>query len=765
MGMPDYRTWISATTALGLTLAVPAFAQEAAGTSGATQAQGAEATSEFGDIIVTAQRRQELQRDVPISVTAINADTLAKAGVSNVTELSRVTPGVVLPYYGAYLLPSIRGISSNGAGLGDSPNVALYVDGVYQASQSAMNIDLPDVQSVQVLKGPQGSLYGQNAAGGAIIIDTVAPSFTWSGKVAASYGNYDDKVLKGYVTGPLSQTLAMEMSAAYRDRDGFNRDLVRGGHDDGLRSRSFRGKLLWEPSDTFSIQVIGFYNRRRDTGVYSNGMLKGNSTGVALSLLPCEFGGYACLNLPVATKPHTFAMNIEPDTQVRTYGFSGHAKLDIDGLGTISTVTAYNNTKVLNFADSDGSPLNIVDFFLFSNEHDFVQEVNFASEKFGALTINAGLFYLNKVERYNPYFADVGVAPYTAYPNDFSPGSFSFGSQSKYRKRSYAAYLEASLDLTDQITVTAAGRYSYERAKAASMMLLGPVLPQPPYPEPVADPRGSFTFKKFTPRFVVRYKPDDNNTLYASYSQGFKSGYIDTSNINNNGCFSADCINPPVKPETVTAYEVGYKGRINHILDISLAAFHYDYKDIQIFSFSPPNNSIYQNAASARIKGFEFALALAATSELTLSLSGTYLDAKYRDFPNAVVYTPNGFGNTQGVIDASGNPLMRTPKWTLNGAVAWDHETEAGTFGVYISPSYNSGMSFDAGNRVRQGKYALLDAELSFEPAAVPGLRAVLWGKNLTDYDYLQSVLESQLGDGGSYAEPRTYGVRLEYSF
>lgn len=763
MKISRFKTLICSTTILGLGLASPVLAADDGTTSATADAEAP--TSNFGDIVVTAQRRSELQRDVPISITVLNADQLASAGITNTTDLGRVTPGVALPYYGAFLLPSIRGISSNGSGIGDSPNVAMYVDGVYQASQSGMNIDLPDVQSVQVLKGPQGSLYGQNAAGGAIIIDTIAPSFTWAGKVAIGYGNANDMVAKGYVTGPLSQTLAMEASAAYQNRDGFNRDLVRGGHDKGLRSHSFRGKLLWEPNDTASLTVQGFYSSHRDTGVYSNAMLNGNSTGVALSLLPCAYGGYACLNLPVATKPHTFAMNIEPDTQVRTYGFSAHGKLEIPGAGTFTTVTAYNNNKAFDVADTDGSPLNIVDFYLHIKEHDFVQELNFASEKFGPLTLNAGLFYLSKTETYAPYYADIGVAPYSAYPDGFSSGSYVYGSTNRYGKHSYAAYLEANVDLTDKLQVSAAGRYSIERALAYGMFIFQPYPVSPPYPTPTADPRGTFTFKKFTPRLVVRYKPDNDTTLYASYSKGFKSGYVDTSNINNNGCFTADCIHPPVKPEIVDAYEVGFKGKIAGILDVSLAAFHYTYKNIQIFSFSPPNNSFYQNAASARINGFEFSTDLRVSSDLTLSVNGTYLDAKYKNFPNAVVYLPNGFGNSQSVIDAGGNPLMRTPKWTINGSLSWKHETPAGTFGLYVSPSYNSGMSFDVGNRVRQREYALLDGEISFAPSAFDGLKLVVWGKNLTNHNYLQSVLESQLGDGVSFANPRTYGVRAEYSF
>ncbi len=751
---------------------VAARAQAASSPASAPPAQSsaeasAPASTDTGEIVVTAQRRQELARDVPISITAINAAQLASAGITNATDLGRIAPGVSIPYFGAFLLPSIRGISSNGSGIGDSPNVAMYVDGVYQASQSGMNLDLPDVQSVQILKGPQGSLYGQNAAGGAIIIDTVAPSFTWAGQLVAGYGSRNDKVAKGYVTGPLGDTVAIELSGAYHNHDGFNHDLLRGGYDKGLRTHSFRAKLLWQATDNASILLEGFYASHRDTGVYSNAMLNGNSTALGLASLPCgaPYNGYACQNLTIATQPHTFSTNILPDTQARTYGFSAHGKLDLPGFGTITTLTAYNNTKAFDVADTDGSPINIVDFYLHINEHDFIQEVNFSSEKIGPVTIAAGGFFLNKTESYDPYYADIGAMPYSVYPNGFSTGSYSFGSTEKYNKKSYAGYLQADIAITDRLTLTGAGRYSTETALAYGQGIVGPIPSVPPYPAPQPDPRGSHTFSKFTPRVVLRYKPDNDNTFYASYSQGFKSGYIDTSNIYNNGCMEASCINPTVRPETVIAYEAGYKGRIASILDISIAGFHYEYNDIQIFSFSPPNNSFYQNAAAGRINGFEFALGLRPTPELNLSVSGTYLHAKYKSFPNAVVYQPTGFGNAQNTIDVSGNPLLRTPKWTINGALSWKHETQVGAFGLNVTPSYNSGMSFDVGNRVRQGAYALLDAEISFAPAALPGTRVVVWGKNLTNHDYLQSVLESELGDGASFADPRTYGFRVEYKF
>src|SRR5262249_51409401 len=155
----------------------------------------------------------------------------------------------------------------------DSSNVALYIDGVYQPSESGQLADLPDVQSIQVLKGPQGSLYGQNAAGGAIIIDTVTPSFKTKGLMSASYGNYNDMAFRGWVTGPISSTVAVLLSGSYENHDGYNKDLLRGGHDEGLRSRQLRGKVLWQPSPDISFTLAGYYTNRKDSGVYTGAPL------------------------------------------------------------------------------------------------------------------------------------------------------------------------------------------------------------------------------------------------------------------------------------------------------------------------------------------------------------------------------------------------------------------------------------------------------------------------------------------------------------
>lgn len=739
-------------------------------TSALAQTVSEEATN-ASDIVVTAQRRSELARDVPISITALNAEMLDKAGVNNLQDLERVTPGLALPLYGGFLRPSIRGISSGVTSVGDSSNIAIYVDGVYQPTQTAAIVDMPDTQSVQVLKGPQGTLYGQNATGGAIIIDTVKPSFDLTGELVASYGNYNDIAAHGYVTGPLSEKIAVLVSGSFEDRDGYNRDLLRGGRDQGLRSYQVRGKVLLTPTETTEFTLAGYYSKRDDSGVYTGAPLNGNSTGNALTKL--FFPGTS-----VASEPHTFATSFRPDLLSETYGASLLGKIDIGNAGTLSTVTAYQHAKVTDLVDVDAAPINLAEVRpLVIVGKAFIQELNFTSAKMGRFSFSAGAFYMNRQEQFQPsQFGgyDIQTAPAANFDRK---GTYQFQlvDYLKTVKNSYAAYAELNFDLTDQLTITAAGRYSYETVLAYHTGLFG--FPATP-PSPLVDPRGKFTFKKFTPRAVVRYKPDDNNTLYASYSQGFKSGFVDGSNIGlcPGGPKDGSCIPAPVKPETVNAVEIGYKGRIAGQLSVSVAAFYYKYKDIQVFIYRPPTG-IYQNAAEGKLKGVDFDLAWDATPDLRVTLGGSYVDSEYSSFPAAQVYVqtpaagctaqflPYPCGNFSASVDATGNQLQNAPRFTGTASVDYGIDSSAGRFGINVNGNYNSGFPFDAGGHVRQAKYLLVNAELSFSPKNMEGLRVIAWGKNLSNHDYIQGSLPTFYSDLVSWAPPRTYGVRLEYHF
>ncbi|MDO6414550.1 TonB-dependent receptor [Sphingomonas sp. BIUV-7] len=709
---------------------------------------------DIGDIVVTAQRRSERLRDVPISITALTQDRLIQSGINNMVDIQRVTPGVQLPFYGGFLQPAIRGISSAGAGLGDSSNVAVYVDGIYQPSQSGQLLDLPDVQSVEILKGPQGTLYGQNAAGGAITINTVTPRFDLAGRMSASYGNYDDIALRGYITGPIvDEKIAVSIAGAYENRDGYNHDILRGGRDRGLTSHLIRGRILFKPTETLSLIVGAYSSKRSDGGIYA-----GQPVGPGTAL------GYALADaygIPIALtmRPHQFALNVLPITEIKTSGVNLIGKLELD-LGTINSTTALSRVHVHDVADVDytAANLGIVNDLTLKNRN-FIQELNFTSRKLGRMTVSAGLFYLALTERGVPgdftgYFAG---GPLFVYPNFGTPTLY-IHQFSRNRKRSYAAYAEVGYDITDSLSLTVGGRYSYETQKTADnhSVLFGPDVGNVLLP----DPRGKIAFKRFTPRATLRYALNPSSNVYASYSQGFKSGYV------NSGDAPFPPYVKPVQPEKVYAYEVGYKGRLATGLNLNIAAFYYDYKDLQVYTYSPPVE-FYRNAASARIKGIDGDLTWEAVQGLTFTVGAAYLDAHYTKFLNAVAYLPNagGFGFDVTAIDASGNRLPRAPKLSGNASVRFQKSTEIGQFGAYVGGNYNSGISYDAANTVRQGRYALLDAELSFSPSAIKGLRLVAWGKNLTNRNYLSSVLESQFVLGGSYGDPRTYGVRAEFAF
>jgi iron complex outermembrane receptor protein len=225
-----------------------------------------------------------------------------------------------------------------------------------------------------------------------------------------------------------------------------------------------------------------------------------------------------------------------------------------------------------------------------------------------------------------------------------------------------------------------------------------------------------------------------------------------------------------LKPESVTAYEIGYKGRLSDRLNVSVAAFHYIYKDIQVFVYNPIAGNGTQNAAKGRVMGVEMEGSFRASSDLSFNFGVSYLKSKYLKFPDAQAYEPTGgpsclCGNTSVKVNAKGNRLVHAPSWTANLAMDYSHEFSAGRFGLNVNANYDGGYFFDVNNRVKQKPYALLSAELSFAPSAIKGLRVILWGKNLTDHDYLQSVLQTNFADAVSWSPPRTFGGRVEFAF
>lgn len=720
-----------------------------------TAAPDADDSGASSEIIVTAQRRSERLQDVPASITALSADTLNKSGITNTSDLARAVPGVAMTFYGSFLQPAIRGVTSTGANLGENSNVAMYIDGVYQPQQIATLIDLPDVQQVEVLKGPQGALYGQNATGGAILITSKAPKFTTQGTASASYGNYNAVSLRGYVTGPISSTIAASLAGGYQDRDGFRRHVVTNQRDKGLDSKVIRGKLLFEPSSGTKVTLTGHYSDHSDSAMYAGFAINGNSIGYAPDLSGLGLPDVLVPASPKVTSPKQFSTDPDVFTRIKSYGGNIRGEFDV-GAGTIKSTTAYFRNHTDYLSDADFTAVNVGQSTAGPlTAHYFIQEVNFASRQFGAVRFLVGGFYLNGAEAFENNNFDILVP---AIPPSPKTVLFQAASQNaRIDKEIMAGYAEITFNLTDRLVLSAGGRYTREQQRAfADQVILDPAVGTETLPYLVEYPNDPVTFTKFTPRVTLRYEVTANSNVYASWGQGFKSGVVNTTD------FTVD----PVKPETITAYEIGYKGVPVSGVRFNAAAFLYDYKNLQSVVFVPGKAYITQNAASARIKGAEFDLSWAVTRDFTLSTSASFLDAKYRDFVGAANYIPTGTGHIASTIDLSGHRMLRSPKFSGNVAANYGVDTSFGRVGIFGTLFHSSGYGMEPTGRLRQHAYTTIDAELSLEPASISGMRFVLWGKNLGNKAYLSSALVAGgVADGGSYAEPRTYGVRAEYKF
>lgn len=723
------KSWVklyAAASLLAIGCAMPAVAEEDADTE--------VSDLELGRVTVTAQRRAEREQDVPMSITAMSADELEKSGVSTTADLAKVSPGVTIPFYGAFMQPSVRGVSSTGANIGDNSNVALYLDGVYQPQQIAGLIDLPDVESVQILKGPQGTLYGQNATGGAILVTSVAPLFETTGKLSAGYGNYNDVQVRGYVTGPLADKVAGSLSGGFQNRDGFREHVITGERDKGLDSKVIRGKLLYTPTEDMAFTLNSYYADREDSSAYAGFAYEGNSLGYAL--IPTA---------PKITDADQFATNPDVFSRTKSHGGSLKAEFDFDA-GVLTSITGYSFNETRFLADADFSPVNFAEAFSdeLAGEY-FTQEVNFVSEKSGRFSYLLGGVYMSGEETFK-YSTFRMTQPPTLPPAEQNPYVLVLDQYGQIQKTILAAYGEFNMDLTDRLVLSLGGRYTEESQKAFS----NEFVPN----EIVEYPQGEVTFDKFSPRITLRYAVTPESNVYASWGEGFKSGIINTSN------FSQD----PVDPEVISAFEVGYKGVFNNVFSLDVAAFTYDYQDLQVVAYNPPDY-IQQNAASASINGLEVNADWAVTSGFTLSGGISLLDAEYDEFPAAQVFLPTGFGNIAVTRDLGGQEMQRAPEVTARLAANYSVELSSGTLGAVASVYHNSGSGFEVSNRVGPDAYTTLDGELSFAPAAWENMRFVLWGKNLSDEVYLGSFLISQFADGVTYAPPRTFGVRAEYKF
>lgn len=663
------------------------------------------------EVVVTAQRRPERLSEVPISISVISGEQMTDAGIGGTTDLGQVTPGLQFSTNGAYAQPTIRGIGSSITSAGSDSNVAIYVDGVYMPNQNANFFELADVQQIEVLKGPQGTLYGRNATGGAINVTTRAPSNDLDGKLALSYGSFSERKVSGFLGGPLVEdTLLGSLAVNVGEDDGYVDNLFDGSKLASRRDRGGRGKLRWNASDALTFTLSGDFNDTRDLRGYSLKPLNGNVS------IP---------NLVVSPDDREVSLNTRPEFHTRVKGGSLTATYDFDA-ALFTSISSWRDTDVDILTDLDRTAAaNTWSSFEVAQE-TLTQEFNLTSQAEARFKWVTGVYYYDDDARQN---------------NLRISGTQTVDS-AQVTSETWAVYAQGDYRLFDQLTLIAGARYNSEKRGLHAR-------------RSVSSPREietSDTFTSPTYRAALRYDFDNRSNVYASWSTGFKSGTYNATAFTTT----------PVDPENIDAYEVGYKYMASG-LDVTAAAFYYDYKDIQVQAVTPATGlTTLSNAAAGESYGLEGQVGLPLNDYFTVTAGAAWTHATYSSFPNALLTTPRPTGgNTQGRGIATGNDMIRTPDVTANLTLAYAAPLWGGSVQASLNEYYNSGFYWEAGNRLKQKAYHLVNAQVGWEPESARW-RISAWVRNLTDTTYQMYVVDTTAADAVSYSPPRQVGMTFE---
>lgn len=686
------------------------------------------------EVVVSARRREERLQDVPAAVTSLSAETLAARGISDTRNLQQVTPGLRFATTGFFGQPIVRGVGNQTANQGDEANISLYVDGVYIPSLFANMFKLNNIERVEVLRGPQGTLFGRNATGGAISITTKAPSEEFHGNAMLGYGRFNAWEQGLYVTGKVATGIATDLAIYNTEDSGYINDLANQGFEFG-RTKEFSARTRTDGNfESWRFSFIAGLTKSNNNAPVSQQPLNGQS----IALFPRPDG-----SRPVyTTKPWNTSEIIEPYVKVYSYYGSFKASVDFGNLTLTSTTSGANN-KGLAFTDTTAIrvPLNGAQSISNAKNEVYSQEFQLAPLQAERLQWVLGAYYLNSNGGNQPLMNTQSLAI----------------TYSKLDTHAYAAFGEGTYELTDQLSVTAGLRYSYESKLGFGYARSGAGVTT----RVLAATTNHWD--AWTPRLIVRYIVPDTVNIYGSFSQGFKSGQINVANLTG----------VPVQPEELTAYEVGAKTLSSDRFRASIAAYYYDYKNQQVSvrQSTTALGGITQNAANSTIYGGEFNLDARLAEDWTASFNTAYTHARYDSFPNALVTVllpaPTAtFIGTQTPVDASGKRIPRTPQWTVNAALQYRHVFEFGTIAASGNLYWLGKQYWDPTNapRLAEEAHTLVNGEISWSPPRAR-YRFSLWGTNLLNEAVATTISSATVAERIAYDRPRSYGVRARVDF
>lgn len=771
------RTSVSAMAALAVL--VPASA---------ALAQDNDSSGGLSEIIVTAQRRQENLQEVPIAVSAVTAQSLADTGIDATRDLPQVIPSVQFTRSGPSGLFFVRGVGTTNAAAGEEGANAVYVDGVYMADLAQTINYFNNIERIEVLKGPQGTLFGRNATGGLIHVITREPGDELVVDAEFGYSNYETVNARAYVAMPIAQGLAADIAVVkHHQNNGWGRNLTTGAKNKFQSYWGVRSKIVAEPSDTVKFTLAGDYLRNRDNPV--GWRIADGTIGTGLNRGPGVPGTPA--NAIVADDHDTTAnQNALTKQRIRGVSLTGEFGL---GFATLTSISAYRKSRVNSDFDVDGGPLPLIRIQFLSGMESYQQELRLASDGDGPLAWQVGGFYLKTKAVNTSFFSGAAFAPLAGQDID-----------SKLDSESVAVFGELTYELTPTTKLTGGIRYTEDKRDFDASQLLvtttgvrfpaptagvtvpsGKVLPRPGFQ------RSKLKYNEVTWRLALRQELTPDVSVYASANRGFKSGSFTLQNP----------LNDPYQPQTIMAYEGGIKSELfDRRLRLNLSAFHYKIDDYQVRSaaVANPGSSLVLNAATVKVDGVELEFEAVPADALRLFGGVTWLNSRYSRFggPGQAVqgpivyptvapgqtlansclapslgsrdpYTRTGTwigGYVTCLGNVTGNKVSNAPKWAASlGATYTVPVGETGEVRFTGLWNYNDGYFFEPDNIARQGSYHLFNASVEYRPSENWGIE--LWGRNLGNEDYAAQKITTATGMVQTNGAPRTYGVNLNFRF
>ena len=762
------KTWVAG-TAVGAVLAL---------SGAAAHAQGAAKPDSLGEIVVTAQKRSENIQKVPISIQAFSAKDIENLGVSSSADLGQITANVdiALPAGpGNQPIIAIRGIGLNDYDTNNAGPNGVYVDEVYLSSPASQTFQTFDLQRVEVLKGPQGTLYGRNTSGGAINFITAKPTDSFAADAHVEYSSFNTVKVDGAVGGPIAPSFDGRIAFVKNDSDGYVDNALTHTKENGQNNGAARAMLLWKPDDKLSVlfNIHGGYVDNRPTEYRHIGDLDpttlGNATPTQCSIAATNAG--QCTDLFGYGTPSKFydgAYNRRQHLKVNSLGTYVRADYT-PGSITFTSITAFEHNDKIHPEDSDASPNQLLEINFGVRSNTLTQEFR-ASQTEARYNWVAGLYYLHEnLVQNQPIFILLGGDTVVGVPGAFDGVAFQAFDTNRQITTAYAAYGQGDYSITDKLKLVLGGRLTKEdktfryvgsvQFQEGGEGNFGPL-------QSTADSRQSQSNSAFSWRAGLNYDVTSSVLAYASVATGFKSGDFNGSFLSLAPAEIARQLQP-VSPERVTAYEVGIKGSfLDHRLIVDLAAFYNDYKGMQVFELVPPvlqgglPVNVLDNAQKAHTDGIDLQVIAKPFSGFTLSAQVGLLETKLDKFlaSKSVFQT-----------DYSGNQLPLSPH--VSAALVADYKVPVGENAVdlQLSASYKSHQFFDISNDpyTTQDGYWLENARVAYQ-FGQDRWEVAAFVRNLSGEKYFLDEFDLTSPFGliqGIMGMPRTVGIEANFRY